>query len=140
MTDMIHIIPHPDEESPLAQLRSEFRASNRERIHDALLTHPCGWGVLGDPSKSRACFSAEEWSFEMLFHLDDAVTQDFGLSAVPSALGARIEKLAGDSVYHDLVSHPGGVEHDSAPCDIAAMTDDEICDYVDQSIKESDRG
>ena|SRR6202140_4142333 len=145
MDDLLHVTPHPDEQRTYAELREEFRAANRERIHDNLLTHPLGWGVLGDPSKSRVRFTAEEWSLQMLFHLDAPVTQDFGLGDVPAKFIARIEAQVRAALEHDSVtwddSVPGVVDHDAPPCcDVGAMSDDELCDYIDTAIKESAHG
>jgi hypothetical protein len=141
MGDTTHIIPHPDEERPLHELRSEFRADNLARIRSEFRgQHPLGWNMIGDPATARDKYTAEEWAAEMDLHLCALVTQDFSLSTVPSSLGVRVEKLAQESITHDLVSHPGGVEHDAPACDLASMTDDQVCAYVDAAIHATEEG
>lgn len=145
MTNLIAPIPHPDEQRTYAALRSEFRALALARIRDSYTgSHPLGWAMTGDPLYARDRYTAEEWSYILDRRLCDPVTQDFGLDAAPSTLGDELEELAQRAVLHDSVtwddSVHGVTDHDAPPCaPVNTMTDDDICDYVDHAIKESDR-
>jgi hypothetical protein len=144
MTEL-EIIPHPDEQRSLSELRSEFRDQALANLRDQYAGyHPCGWAMIGDPARARDKYSAEEWSFEMLHHLDDPVTQDFGLGAA-HRWSSRLEKEAQAAIAHDSVtwddSVAGVADADAPACaDVTTMTDDELADYVDLSIRESERG
>jgi len=60
-------------------------------------------------------------------------------------LSVRLENLAKESVLHESAtwddSVAGVTDHDSPACaPVESMTDDEICDYVNKSIEDSERG
>jgi len=135
---MLEIIPHPDERRAYLDLREEFRSENKKRIHERLKSHPVGWGVLGDSEIARDRYNANEWRDEMLKRMDAPVVQDFGLTDVPFTLSVRLEKQAQASSLHDSVTWEEGEDQDAPACkDVSTMTDDEIADYVEKSIKES---
>ena len=134
-----------EEKLSLAALRSQFRAVHLESLRDRIQSHLLGWGVIGDTMCARSHYDAEQWALEMLHHLDDPVTQSFGLDTVPREIGTRLEDQARAALEHDSVtwddSVDGVVDHDAAPCaPVETMTDDELCDYIDDSIKESENG
>jgi hypothetical protein len=145
MTEL-EIIPHPDEQRSLAELRSEFRDQALANLRDQYAGyHPCGWAMIGDPARARDKYSAESWSFEMLHRLDDPVTQDFGLTEARHTWSTRLEKEAQAALAHDSVtwddSVAGVADSDALACaDVTHMTDEELCEYVDAAIKESARG
>jgi hypothetical protein len=138
------LTPHPDEQRNLAELRSEFRAAALSHLRDQYSGHhPLGWMMTGDPARARDRYYAELWSFEMLHHLDDPVTQDFGLGDVPSSLSSKVERYAKESLMEATfpADTAGTYDHDApACCDVGEMTDEELCDYVTASIEESARG
>jgi hypothetical protein len=142
MTEL-EIIPHPDEQRSLAELRSEFRASALASLRSQYTSHhQMGWSMTGDPAASRPHYSSEQWAYEMDRHLLDPVTQDFGLGAAHT-WSARLEKEAIAALEHDSVTWADGtegvVDHDSPACaDVTTMSDDDLADYVDRSIKESE--
>jgi|ERR1700733_7715324 len=145
MTEL-EIIPHPDEQRTYAELRSEFRAATLAFIRANYAGyHPLGFAMIGDPTRARDHYSAEEWSFEMLHRLDSPVTQDFGLTEARFTWSTRLEKEAQAALAHDSVtwddSVAGVADADAPPCaDVTTMTDDDLCEYVDRSIRESERG
>ena|ERR1700685_1915174 len=144
---MREITPHPEQQRTYAELRSEFRTENQNRIHSQLMSHPVGWGVLGDSSLAWDRYSHQsigqepsEWASEMLSRLDAPVVQDFGLGDVPFTASLAIEKLAQAALLHDSVTWedgPGVTDSDAPACDLQGMTEDELCDYVERSIQES---
>lgn len=141
MPDLLDVTPHPDEQRTYAELREEFRAASLAFVRTNYAGHhPIGWQMIGDYSMARDVFNAEDWCREMLSHLDAPVKQDFGLGNVPLAWSIRLEKQAQAAAAHDSVTWDEGVDQDAPPCDLAGMTDDDLCDYVDRSIKESARG
>ena len=136
------IIPKHDEQPSHAALRAEFRATALANLRAQFSSHhQLGWSVIGDPAQARSTYSAAEWAMELDRRLTAPVTQDFGLSGAPASLGSTLEHQASDAATFDLVSIPGGVDHDAPAlgCPVELMTDDEICDYVDAAIKESAR-
>ena len=139
------IIPHPDEQRTYAELREQFRAAASAHLRDQCAGyHPLGWWMIGDPSTARDRYDAESWAMEMDRRLLDPVTQDFGLDAVPTSMGAKLQNQAVAAMAHDDVTWPEGTEGtadaDAPPCaDVTTMTDDELAQYVDRSIKESAR-
>ena len=143
---LLHVTPHPDEQRTYAELREAFRAAHLAMLRDQYSGyHPLGWAMVGDPARARDKYDAEGWSFEMLHHLDAPVTQDFGLTEARNTWSARLEKEAQAALAHDSVTWnddvAGVADTDAPPCaDVGAMTDDELCDYIDRSIKESERG
>jgi len=146
MPDIL-VTPHPDEERSYAELRSEFRAASLAflRASYADYRHQLGWDVIGDPATARAHYSAEQWRDQMLLRMDAPVEQDFGLTEAQHTWSARLEKEAQAALAHEQVtwddSTAGVVDHDAPPCaDVTTMSDDDLCDYVDRSIKESERG
>jgi hypothetical protein len=77
-------------------------------------------------------------------HLLDPVTQDFGLGAAAHTWSSRLEKEAIAALEHDSVTWADGtegvVDHDAPACaDVTTMTDDDLCEYVDFAVKESER-
>jgi hypothetical protein len=146
VADLRELIPHPDEQRSLAELRSEFRLDALDNLRSQYVGHhPIGWAMIGDPSRARDKYTAEEWSFEMLHRLDDPVTQDFGLTEARYTWSSRLEKEAQAALAHDSVtwddSVAGVADADAPPCaDVTTMTDDDLCEYVDRSIRESERG
>jgi hypothetical protein len=145
MTEL-ELVPHPDEQRNLAELRSEFRSDALVNLRSQYAGHhPIGWNMVGDSATARDRYSPEQWAMEMDRHLCDPVTQDFGLGAVPPAISARLEKQAAAALAHDSVTWAEGTEgtrdHDAPACaDVTTMSDDELCAYVDRSIKESSNG
>lgn len=142
---MREIQPHPEEQRSYAELREEFRAEHTSNLRAQMSSHHRGWCVIGDPESSRVHFTASQWARELDKHLCEPVTQDFGLNSVPQAMWEWLEDLASKSLLHDSVtwedSVEGVVDHDASPCPpVESMTDYEICEYVDRSIKESKRG
>jgi hypothetical protein len=142
----LEIIPHPDEQRTYAELREEFRAANLQRIRSEFCgQHPLGWNMIGDPSTARDRYTAEQWAMEMLDRLDDPCRQDFGLTSNhANRLGARLEKQAQAALDHDSVTWPEGTDGTAdadapACCDVGAMTDEELCDYIDTAIQGSKR-
>jgi hypothetical protein len=134
------LTPHPDEQRTYAELRSEFRATHLSSLRLEMHSHSHGLMRIGDllPSDPLARALA----------LDSAmcapVRQDFGLDFAPAKLGSDLESLAQKSLLHESVtwddSVSGVTDHDAPPCpDVTSMTDDDLCDYVDYAIKESDR-
>lgn len=145
MPELLEPTPHPEEQRSLSELRAEFRAANRERLHDQMLSHPIGWGVIGDPRYARSLYTPEQWAIVMFNHMDSPVTQDFGLDCVPMALWLRLEKQAIDTLHHTAVtwddSIAGVCDHEAPPCPpVSTMTDEELCDYIDSAIKDSENG
>jgi hypothetical protein len=141
----LEIIPHPEQQRTFFELREEFRTENQKRIHQLLKSHPIGWGVIGDSEKARDRYTADAWAQEMLARLDTPVQQDFGLGDAPFTLSVRLERLANESMVHEMTtwddSVEGVVDHDAPACaDVMAMSDEELCDYVDRSIRESECG
>jgi len=145
MTDLLHVTPHADEQRSLAELRSEFRSEALSNLRAQYAgRHPIGWQMIGDPATARDHYSAEQWAMELDCHLLAPVEQDFGLSIVPDSVSVRMEKEAIAALEHDSVTWADGtegvVDHDApACCDVGRMTDEELCDYVDEAIKESGR-
>jgi hypothetical protein len=141
MTEL-ELIPHPDEQRSLAELRSEFRASALANLRAQYTSHhELGWSMTGDPAASRPRYSAEQWAYEMDRHLLDPVTQDFGLGAAHQ-WSSRLEKEAVAALEHDSVTWADGtegvVDHDAPACaDVTTMSDDDLCEYVDYAVKES---
>jgi hypothetical protein len=134
------LTPHPDEQRTYAELRSEFRAAHLADLRLEMHPHSHGLMRIGDllPSspidRVRALDSA----------MSAPVRQDFGLDSAPAKLGSDLESLAQKSLLHESVtwddSVSGVTDHDAPPCpDVTTMTDDQLCDYVYYSIKESDR-
>ena len=147
--ELTHIVtPHPERQRSYAELRSEFRAQRLEDLRSQMSKHQLGWGVVGDPEKSRVHYTAEQWCREMLLRLDDPVTQDFGLGDLSiddvNLLGALLESLAQESEEFERVTWPPGtegtVDHDAPALEqpVAAMSDEALCDYVEMSIIESE--
>lgn len=135
---MLEIVPHPDEQRTYAELREEFRSDNLERIRGEFLgKHPVGWNMVGDPTTARDRYNAVSWCRGMLARLDAPVIQDFGLGSVPGIFSMRLEKQAQAAVAHDSVTWDEGEDQDSPACDLENMTDEEIAEYVDRSIRES---
>lgn len=143
MPDLLLETPHPDEQRSLAELRAEFRADNLARIRSRFEGyHPVGWQMIGDSSRARDHYSAEQWAIEMLRRLDAPVTQDFGLQDAPLSVEADLAELADAALLHDSVtwddSVPGVHDHDAPPCaDVHTMTDEQLCTYIDSAIEES---
>lgn len=141
MPDTLHIVPHPEEQRTYAELRTEFRADNLERIRSEFAgQHPVGWNMIGDPTTARDGYSASQWRDEMLKRMDEPVIQDFGLSEVPLSVWIKMADQAVNAEYHDSVTWEEGEDQDASPCDLSSMSEDEICDYVDREIRESARG
>jgi len=148
MTEL-KVVPHPDEQRSLAELRSEFRASALANLRAQYTSrHQVGWNIIGDPATARPRYSAEQWAMEMDRHLLDPVTQDFGLGAAdpysyPTFYWAqKLEKQAQAALEHDSVTWADGtegvVDHDAPACaDVTTMSDDDLCEYVDYAVKES---
>src|ERR1700691_5677910 len=140
----LEIIPHPDEQRSLAELRFEFRAAALSHLRSQYTSHhQLGWSMTGDPSTSRPRYSAEQWAMELDRHLLSPVTQDFGLGAA-HRWSARLEKEAIASLEHERVTWADGtegvVDHDAPACaDVTTMTDDALIAYVDYAVKESER-
>jgi hypothetical protein len=140
----LEITPHPDEQRSLAELRSEFRSESLANLRSQYAgKHELGWNIIGDPETSRSHFTPEQWAYEMDRHLLSPVSQDFGLNDVPSATSVKLEKQAQAALSHDEVTWSddteGVVEHDApACCEVGQMTDEQLCEYVDRSIKESE--
>lgn len=138
------LTPHPDEQRSYSELRSEFRSASLANLRSQYSGHhPLGWLMIGDSATARDKYTAEQWLYEMDRHLCDPVSQYFGLDIVPASFGVRLERWAQESM--DEITFPAGTEgtyeHDGpACCDLGGMTDEQLCDYVDQAIKESDRG
>jgi hypothetical protein len=135
------LTPHPDEQRTYAELRSEFRAAHLADLRSQMHPHSHGLWRIGyllstDPElRARALDSA----------MCAPVRQDLGLDFAPAKLGSELESLAQKSLLHESVtwddSVSGVTDHDAPPCpDVASMTDDDLCDYVDYAIKESNRG
>jgi len=142
----LEITPHPDEQRSLSELRSEFRSTALYNLQSQYAGHhPVGWNMVGDPTRSRNHYDAEHWSFELLHHLNAPVTQDFGLAAVPRVIAIRLSAQAAAALEHDSVTWSDNVsgvtDHDAPACvDVTSMSDDDLCEYVDTAIRESDRG
>ncbi len=139
---MREIQPHPEEQRSYAELRAEFRASALANLRAQMKRHPSGYLYIGE-DRIRRDFTAAEWAQVMLRHLDASVTQDFGLLDAPSKLEAELADLAEKSLLHESVtwddSVAGVTDHDAPPCsDVSTMSDDQLCDYVDSAIKESE--
>lgn len=142
----LEIIPHPDEQRSYAELRSEFRSEALANLRAQFSgTHPLGWNMIGDSTTARDKYSADDWAYEMLCRLDGHVQQDFGLREVKLTWSARLEKEAQAALLHESAtwddSVSGVTDHDAPACPpVELMTDDQICDYVNKSIEDSDRG
>ena len=139
------VTPHPEEDVSPAILREQFREDHRLNLRSQMSKHPLGWGVIGDTETARDKFSGEGWAREILRCLDSPVSQDFGLDNVPFTVSIRLEEQAQRSILHESVTWDdeteGVVDHDAPECqDVREMTDDELADYVDRSIRESARG
>jgi hypothetical protein len=134
------ILPHPDERVPLAELRAQFRAANLARIREQLVDYRVNgvrMKMLGEPIGGSASHRARALDRALC----EPVRLDFGLDEVPSDIIARVSKLASEAATHDSVTWDSAVsgvsDLDAPPCDLAAMTDDELCDYVARAISES---
>ena len=142
----LEIIPHPDEQRSYAELRAEFRAAALSNIRSQFGgRHPLGWDMAGNPEYARDRYTASEWCYQMCRHLDEAIEQNFGLDLVPDSLWSKLCKLAKESLHHESAtwndSTEGVIDHDAPACsDVGAMTDNQISDYVESSIRESERG
>jgi hypothetical protein len=131
-----------EEKHTLAELRSQFRAVHLEALRDRMESHLLGWGVIGDPLRSRSCYDTEQWAQEMLHHLDEPVVQSFALDQVPASLSLRLEKEAKAALEHDSVTWDdeveGVVDQDAPACpDVHTLSDDQLCDYIDLAITAS---
>jgi hypothetical protein len=92
--------------------------------------------MIGDPTIARDRYTASEWWKQMLAHLDAPVTQDFGLGSVPPSWSSRLEKQAQAAAAHDSVTWDEGEDQDAPACaPVESMTDEELADYVDRSIR-----
>lgn len=147
----LEIVPHPEEQRSYAELREEFRADALANLRSKYEgQHPLGWNMVGDHARDH--FSQEyapgqtsPWALEMLRWLDEPVSQDFGLGAVPFTESVKIEEQAQRALLHEQVTWEEGtegtVDHDAPACaPVETMSDEELADYVDRSIKESERG
>jgi len=137
------ILPHPEQQRSYAELREEFRAEALSNLKKQMTCHHLNWSVIGDPEKSRAKFTAYDWTLEMLKHLDDPCSQSFNLNSVPDKLWSRLSRYASESLLHESAtwddSVAGVTDHDAPPMpDPFEMSDDEICDYVEKVVKEGD--
>lgn len=142
MVDPLHIEHHPEEEHSLHELRSEFRADNLLRIQSELVDYRVGnvqMKMMGAPLAMQGGTTPTTRARLLDHALCEPVTQDFGLGDVPSDLADRVSRLAEESLTHDLVSHPSGVDHDApaVACPVEYMTEQEQLDYVDLAIEES---
>lgn len=142
MPDPLRIEPHPEEERSLHELRSEFRADNLARIQSQLVDYRVGnvqMKMLGVPLAMQGGTTPATRARLLDRALCEPVTQNFGLGDVPSELADRVSRLAEESLTHDLVSHPSGVEHDApaAAIPVEEMTEQEQMDYVDLAVEES---
>jgi hypothetical protein len=136
------LTPHPEQQRTYAALRAEFRVAALAALRIQYAGHhPVGWNMTGDPAAARDRFDAAGWRDQMLLRLDDPVSQDFGLSSVPAAAWERLDAVAQRALLHDSVTWDEGEDQDAPACgDVSAMSDDNLCDYVDRSIRESARG
>lgn len=136
---MRELAPHPEEQRSYAELREEFRAAHLIDLRSQMSKHPIGWGVIGEPGRSRAHYDSESWAREMLRHLDTPVNQTFALDRVPESVWKQMAEQAEKSLLHESVTWSddvgGVVDHDAAPCaPIESMTEEEICNYVEAAI------
>ena len=136
------ITPHPEEQRSYAELRDEFRQTALVNLRGQFNSHhELGWSMIGDPARSRARYSPEEWVKEMLLRLDEPVTQEFGLDDIPFTVSVKLEQQAQAAMLHESATWSdevsGVVDHDAPACDLAAMSDDQVCDYIADAIERS---
>lgn len=146
MTNPLHLEPHPESERSYAELRSEFRAENLQRIRSLLKDYRVNgvnMKLLGEPLAALGGTTPEKRAKLLLEALDSPVEQDFNLGSVPVEFIQRLGDLVAECDEFEQVTWPdgmGAVDHDAppAPIPVEMMTDAEQCEYVDRAIKSSE--
>jgi hypothetical protein len=144
--DPLRIEPHPESERSYHEQREQFRAENLKRIQSLLQDYRLNgvrMKIMGTPLALEGATTPELRAKALLKALDEAVVQDFGLAEVPPDIREQLDSLIEECDLFEKMALPEGegTDHDAPalPVPVEMLTEEEIIQYVDDSIEESKR-